>query len=573
MIRIFKIACRYWYYYLVAAVSIVAFVGVDMYNPLVMRDIVDKVIQGGQYELFQGLILTLVGIIVIKIVLGYVRELAADYAGVHVTFDLRYELFCHLQKLSFKFYDGMNTGEVMSRIKEDADNIFRSFSFGFMLCMDQLLSFSLAIYFMVRLDWKLTLICLCIVPVIGTVALMFEKKISKVFEDISDETAELNTVAQESISGVRLVKAFARERYEIKKFLNKNQTYYELNNKQARTIGAFFPKLEFLTNMLIVILTLAGGTFAIRQESFSVGTLIAFAGYINMIIWPMRMLGWLTGMMAQCGASVKKIDKLFNEKPEIRNVKSCDSLSLAKGQVNFKNVSFSYRNEEEVVKGINFYAKPGQTIAIMGATGTGKSSIVQLLTRYYDATEGQVSFDGKDVKNVDFKQLRKKISVVMQDTFLFSDTIEKNIKLGNQDLSDEEMIEIAKKAQVHEFVSKMKEGYQTVIGERGIGLSGGQKQRISIARALATKPEVIIFDDATSALDMETESKIQEAIKKEKNMTTIVIAHRISAVKDADVILIIEDGEVIERGNHYQLLDQQGRYSEIYQHQYEGLLG
>lgn len=571
MARIFKYALRYWYIYLIAIICVVISTTLDMFNPLITMSIVDDVIEKGQYELFTGLITALIIIIIGRVVIGYLRELLFDYVGVTITFDLRRDLFDHLQKLSFSYYDGMNTGEIMSRIKEDADNIFRTFSFGIMLIMEQSLYFILATFFMVRLNWKLALACLIIVPVIGYIALCYEKKIGKIYGDISDETANLNTIAQENISGVRLVKAFAREKYEISKFLKHNKTFYKLNNNYANTIAYYFPKLEFLTNMLIILVTLFGGVLVVG-EAISLGVLVAFSGYINMIIWPMRMLGWLAGMVAECRASMKKIDNLFASQPEITDDEHAVEMKDSKGDITFKNVSFAYDKENYVLKNINLHAKPGSTIAIMGATGSGKSSIINLLTRYYDATEGTITFDGVEIKKVKLENLRQQISVVMQDTFLFSETIEENIKFNNKELNKKDIADAAEKAAAHSFVEKMKDQYKTIIGERGIGLSGGQKQRLSIARALASKPKVIVFDDATSALDMETEGHIQKAIKKEKDVTKFIIAHRISAVKDADEIILLDNGEIVERGNHYALLNKKGKYYNIYKQQYEGLI-
>lgn len=571
MIRVFKYALKYWYIYLLAIVFLVTATFLDMFNPLITQRIVDEVIRGEQYGLFKDLVLLLIGIILARIILGYLREILFDYIGVTVTFDLRRDLFKHLQSLSFSYFDGMNTGEIMSRIKEDADNIFRTFSFGAMLIIDQSLYFIMASTFMLILNWQLALACLAIVPFIGILAMKFEKKIGKVYGKISDETAKLNTIAQENISGVRLVKAFARERYEINKFLSHNKTYYKLNNEHASTISYYFPKMEFLTNMLIILVTLIGGIVVVGGD-ISIGVLIAFSGYINMIIWPMRMLGWLAGMVAECRASMKKLDKIFNATSDIMEKDDAIHLEECKGEVKFENVSFTYGEDDYVLKNINIYAKPGETIAIMGATGCGKTSIINLLTRYYDATDGKITMDGIDIKDVTLDSLRKQVSVVMQDTFLFSETIEENIKFGNSEISNEELVAAAKKADVHSFVDKMNDRYETVIGERGIGLSGGQKQRISIARAIAARPKVIIFDDATSALDMETEGSIQEAIRGEKEVTKFIIAHRISAVKDADEIIVIDNGEIVERGTHFGLLNKKGKYHDIYQQQYEGLI-
>lgn len=571
MKRILGYAIKYWYIYALAALILFVSTLLDMYNPIITMRLVDDVIRGQQYNLFEQLMWLLVIITMIRVFLGYFREIFFDVVGVKITYNLRKDLFRHLQKLSYSYYDHMNTGKIMSRIKEDGDNVFRTFSFGIMLIVDNVLYFVMALFFMMRINVIFTIVSLIIVPIIGYVALTFEKKMQKVYGDISDETAKLNTIAQENIAGVRLVKAFAREKHEIKKFLERNHRFYELHNRHAITVANHFPKIEFLTNLLIIMVTLLGGVLVLGDQ-LSLGKLIAFSGYINMLIFPMRNMGWLAGLLAECRASVKKLDKIFAAEPEIQNAENAMEMKECKGSVEFKNVSFGYNEGTDTIKDINIKVKEGHTLAVMGATGSGKSTLLHLLTRHYNTENGVIKIDGHDIKELDMKDLRKSIGVVMQDTFLLSETIEENIKFGADHISLEDVKDAAEKAEVHSFVDAMVDGYDTVIGERGVGLSGGQKQRIAIARALATKPPILVMDDATSALDMETEENIHQAIKAEKSMTKIIIAHRISAVKDADEIIILNDGEIVERGNHFSLLSKKGQYYNIYQQQYEGLL-
>jgi ATP-binding cassette subfamily B protein len=324
--------------------------------------------------------------------------------------------------------------------------------------------------------------------------------------------------------------------------------------------------IEFLSNLVLVFVITAGGYLVIGEE-MSLGTLVAFSNYIWMLIWPLRMMGWLSSVVAQCVASVKKIDKLFEEEPDIKNCPEPKMPEKICGHVEFRDVCFDY-DGVSVLKDINIDAKPGATIAIMGMTGAGKSTLINLIGRYYDCTSGSVFFDGIGVKEMDLAELRRNVSVVMQDTFLFSDTIEANIKFGAGEVSDEVFMAACRDAMVEEFVSQMPEGYRTVIGERGIGLSGGQKQRISIARALVRDAKVLIMDDSTSALDMETEHAIQRAMDRRKGFTCFIIAHRVSAVKNADEILYFEDGRIVERGTHEELLRLRGRYYETYREQY-----
>lgn len=570
MKRILKYMVRYWYYYFFAVICLLGGLFLDLNNPRVTKRIIDEVVVGGNLEVFKTLILMMAGITFGRAVFGYLRELLFDFSSVNIICQLRQDLFDHIQTLSANFFEEKNTGELMARIKEDADKIWYGISFGLMLSIEVLLSIIFATIFMFQISPKLSLLAFITLPLIGYIALRLEKSIGNTFGQISEQNAKLNTIAQENISGVRLVKAFARERYEISKFLKHNKEYYDLNIHQARVWSKFHPKLEFFTSILPIIVIAFGGAFVIKEE-MTIGTLIQFSGYMYMIVWPMRMIGWLSNTMAEAGASSKKIDKIFAQHSEINNKEGAVVLDQLLGKVEFKDVSFKV-GETEVIKNINFSIEQGKTLAIMGETGSGKSTIMNLLIRFYDKTSGQININGVEINDMDMKTLRKNISVVMQDTFLFSDTIEENIKFGSKEfVTTSHMLDSSKNAESHEFVARMEDEYQTVIGEKGIGLSGGQKQRISIARALAKNSNIIVFDDSTSALDMETEYRIQKKIEELENVTKIIIAHRISAVKKADEIIILEKGTIVERGTHKELLKQKGRYYETFMEQYEGV--
>ena len=568
MKRILGYIKTYWYYYAISITAMLIGICLDMISPKLIQRIIDDVIKGHNEESFTKLIIALILISISIAVLGYVKELAFDYAGANVIVRLRKDLFNHIQNLSVNFFDTKNTGELMARIKEDADKIWHGISFGIIIMIEIATYFVIAIILMISISPKLALLSFIAVPIIGYLAMKLEKDIGKTYEDISEENAKLNTIAQENIAGVRLVKAFARENHEVKKFLESNENYYKLNVKQGIVFGKYFPKMQFLSNVLPTLVVTFGGAYVIN-EKLSIGTLIQFNMYMAMIIFPMRMIGWLTNVMAEALASAKKINIIFEEKTEIVNTENPIIFDKVYGNITFNNVSLIL-NDTKILEDINFEVKEGKTLGIMGATGSGKSSIINLLTRFYDTTEGSICLDGNDIKLLELQQLRKQISIVMQDVFLFSDTIEENIKLGNKHMIEEKhMLEASKKAQAYEFIDEMEDGFNTVIGERGIGLSGGQKQRISIARALAKKCPILIFDDSTSALDMETEYRIQKAINKMKNVTKIIIAHRISSVKQADEIIILEDGRIVERGTHKQLMELHGRYYDTFIEQYE----
>lgn len=407
-------------------------------------------------------------------------------------------------------------------------------------------------------------------PLVACIAIFMEKRLGKVYEDISEENAALNTVAQENLAGVRTVKAFAREKFEIKKFLSHNQRYYDLNMKQSKVFIKYNPLFQFITKLLPILVIIFGGSMVIKGD-ITLGTLGAFIEYSTNIVWPMELLGWLSNDIASAFASNNKLKKIYAESPLIIEAANPTILSEIKGKIEFNHVFFS-QGTKQILSDISFHLEAGKTIGIMGATGAGKSSIINLVQRFYDVNEGEIKLDGVNIKELPLIDLRSNISLVMQDVFLFSDTVNKNIKLGKKGLvADSEVLHALSSAQATGFIERMDKQYETVIGERGVGLSGGQKQRISIARALAKKTPILVLDDSTSSLDMETEHTIQQALSTLNNTTKIIIAHRISAVRNADEIIILDEGTIVERGTHEELLLNNGLYYKTYEAQYSDL--
>lgn len=571
MKRIMQYVKHYWIFYIGGLTALGFGIFLDMFNPIFTGRIIDEVVVAGDTGIFAYLALMLLGITVGRSLFGYIKEMLFDYAGVSIASKLRQDLFDYIQSLSYNFFDVKNTGELMARIKEDADNIWKGTSFGIMLVIDATVSMLVATYLMFRISPKLSVITFIALPILGYLAIKLENTIGKTYEDISEQNAELNSVAQENIAGVRLVKAFAREKHEIKKFLKKNEGYYKLNYKQAKIWGSFYPQIELITSILPMFAIIIGGYFVVGND-MSIGTLVKFYGYTFTVIWPMRMIGWLANVMAEMFASVKKINTVFSYESEIKNKEDGIEVSEFKGDIVFDHVSLNL-SDTEILKDISFKVEPNKTLAIMGATGSGKTSIINLLTRFYDYTSGTITIDGTPLADYDLHNLRSHIAVVMQEVFLFSDTIEENIMFGVKETTTfDEMLASSVSAQAHEFINRMENQYQTVIGEKGIGLSGGQKQRISIARAIAKKANILVFDDATSALDMETEYRIQHEIEAIKDVTKIIVAHRISAVKNADEIIVLEHGAIVERGTHQELIALRGRYYQTYCEQYEGFM-
>ncbi|NLP17178.1 MAG: ABC transporter ATP-binding protein [Clostridiales bacterium] len=557
---------KYWYAYAFALFCTVVSVIMDMVSPQITKRIIDQVIIGGEVELLTSLLLMILFIGFGRAIFAYFKELVFDTVSSKIASKLRKRLFTHIQGLSISFFDENNTGELMSRVKDDVDRIWAAAGYVSMLIFEVIIHTGIALFFMYRLSPGLAIIPTIVLPVVAGLAILMENKLGKIYEQISEQNAKLNTVAQENLSGVRTVKSFAREKFEIKKFLSHNKQYYDLNMKQSKVFIKLYPYFQLITKLLPMIVILFGG-YKVINGDITLGTLGAFTEYSMNIVWPMEMLGWLSNDLAAAFASYKRIKKIFAQKPVIIESDNPVILDEVQGSVEFDKVSLTI-NDKKILSDISFKLPAGKTIGIMGATGTGKTSIVNILQRFYDVSEGEIRLDGVNIKDLTLKQLRGSISLVMQDVFLFSDTINENVKLGNRDrIIQDEVIKAAKYSQASEFIDKMDDRYETIIGERGVGLSGGQKQRISIARALAKKAPILILDDSTSALDMETEHLIQKSLS-QIDSTKIIIAHRISAVRNADEIIILEDGKITERGTHETLLKEKGYYYQTYLAQY-----
>ena len=556
------------YRYLLAIVSMIIAVTLDLISPQFTRHIIDDVIVRGQMSKLKYLLLGIFAIGVGRCIFQYIKEYTFDCLGSDIASSMRKDLFIHTQNLSEDFFDRTDTGELMSRIKDDIDKIWDGLSYVSMLLIEVVIHTTIVLFCMYKTNARLAIIPTIAMVFCGCIAIIMERKLGAVYEEISEENAELNTVAEENLAGVRTVKALAREKYEIKKFLSHNNRYYELNMKQSKVFVKYYPYFSVVTKILPLLTLLVGGKFAI-DGNLSLGSLGAMVEYSNNIVWPMEMLGWLTNSFSSAIASNRKIKKIYKEKPTIKEIDNPFILDEVEGNITFDHVSYAKEDRQPILEDVSFNLEAGKTLGIMGETGSGKTTIINLLSRFYDVTEGCIKIDGVDVRELTLKQLRESIAVVMQDVFLFSDTISENIKLGmKNEIGAKEVRKASKNAQVSEFAERMEQQYDTVIGERGVGLSGGQKQRISIARAFAKHKPILVLDDSTSALDMETEQQIQKVLEQFKGMTKIIIAHRISAVRNADEIIVLEEGKVKERGIHEELMNRHGLYYETYLSQY-----
>lgn len=559
---------KYWYLYLFILICLLGGVLMDMTVPQVTQRIIDDVIVGGDHSILMGLLIALFLLATAGSMFRYFQEFTGDCVGVRIARDMRRKLFAHIEQMSVGFFDKNNTGELMARVKEDVERVQDAAGFIGMLGVQATIHTIVTMVCMIRISPVLTIIPLCILPMVAYVAIQLEKKLDKVYDEISEENGELNTVAQENLTGVRTVKAFSREQYEIEKFKKHNGRYYELNMNLAKTLAKYDPNISFFTKLLLVLSVTLGGILVVGDH-ISLGQLGAFIEYANNIVWPMEILGWIANSLAAAVASNKKIDKILEERPQIVSPEEPERLEIIKGDLTFDGVGLKLA-DQTILEDVSFHVPAGKTLGVMGMTGSGKTTLINLMERFYDVTVGCVSLDGVDVRQMDLHQLRDSFGVVMQDVFLFSDTVAENIRFGSKDWMTRDHVEkAALSADAHEFVSKLPKGYDTVIGEKGVGLSGGQKQRISIARALAKQAPILILDDSTSALDMETEHQIQQELKDMKGVTKVIIAHRISAVRHADEIIILQDGKIAERGTHETLLNKKGLYYDTYVAQYE----
>ena len=536
--------------------------------PLLSGKLIDEVIGNSEMKLLIPILLAMIGVTIVRTVTRYIYQMMYERVGQDAQFDIRQNMYQKLQELDFDFFNHNRVGDIMARMTGDMDAIRHFVSWVCYNIAECIIFFTFAIIVMSSIDWRLTIALVAVTPFIFIFTQKMSKEAHPVFLEIRESFSRLNSMVEENISGNRVVKAFSREEYEIEKFNSFNADYKKRNLDSANVSKRYLPWLDGFAGLLSVITLLFGGFFVIKG-SISIGDLVAFNGFMWLLNMPMRMSGWLINDVQRFNASCVKIRNLLNTKPQIL-VEEREPIKKISGYVTFENVSFAFPDDPEtkILKNVSFCVRPGQTVGILGETGSGKSTLVNLIARFYDPTEGEVLIDQINVKEWPVRKLRDQISMVMQDVFLFSNTIEENIAFGNPYLNMDQIQRVAAIADAHTFITRMPEGYNTIVGERGVGLSGGQKQRISLARALAKDPSILILDDTTSAVDMETESKIQKELTKlTSNKTTFIIAHRISSVREADVILVLDKGEVRERGTHKELVAKKGMYYDVYRRQ------
>ena len=584
---IWKYISKYKFLMIFGLTLSVIVAGFAVVNPLISGAIVDKVINSPEHDfkLLAKLVGLMIGATILKALLRYSYQVMFEHTSQNVIRRMREDLYAHIQTLDFAWYDKAPAGNVLTLLTSDLDKVRHFVAWVLYQSLENSLIYIFSIVTLGMINWKLMLAFLAIAPFVLILINKFKGQIRPAHMKVRDQFAVLNTRVGENIEGNRVVKAFVRENYEIGKFDTDNDNYRKAAVDNADVRVKYTPWIDTLCGLLPVVLILFGGYLVIRHE-MTIGQLVTFNGLMWAFTQPINMFGILVDNIQNFGASGDRLYELWKTKPSVKKgfetIEEANAVSSLKdsgqpehipecqGRVEFKDVCFAY-NQVPVIKNMSFIVEPGMTVGILGPTGSGKSTIANLMCRYYDVTDGAVLIDGKDVRDYVPEVLRKNIGITMQEAFLFSDTVEGNIAFGNQDATFEEVEHAAELARVKEFIGDLTEGYDTIVGERGVGLSGGQKQRIALARLFLANPKIMILDDTTSAVDIETEQKIRQSIKEQsKGHTTFIISHRVSSFENCDLILVIQDGQITQQGSFKELCEESGYFRDVYQEQNYG---
>ncbi len=560
----------YWRRVLLLALCSVAALILILINPYFLSLVVDRGISMKDMNAVLLYGLGLLGTSALNSMFNYLKSVLQGVIGTDVVRDLRLQLYRKLQYLPFSWYTTMPTGQIMSRMISDMDAIEQFVAFGFITMLTEGSTFLFTFVLLLTLDWQLTLAVLVPMPLMVYAIVRFRLRIDPAWTAVREQMGKLTTVLQENIAGVRVVKAFAREPHALGQFDSQNMLNRTKNVDRAKIEASAFPMMDFVSGLSFLVM-IAVGAIRLVEGSLTLGVYFSFTWYIWSIIWPVRITGWLVSIMRQAAASTPRLFAILDAPESIRDGEKRGEEGRGPARVVFEGVTFSFPDDLKtpVLTGLTFTVEPGQTVAILGGTGSGKSSVINLVPRFYDVTGGKVLIDGVDVREMSLVGLRGQIGIVPQETFLFSAMLKDNIAFGHPDATIEEVVAASQVAQVDDFARALQKGYETRVGERGVGLSGGQKQRVALARAVLVNPRILILDEATSAVDTETETAIQEAMARVlKGRTAIIVAQRLSTIKHADKIVVLKDGRVAEEGTHEALLALGGEYTALYDLQY-----
>jgi len=569
MKRLLSFVKPYSKYVVVAILLNVIVAALGPLRPYLTKIAIDDNIAHKDYNGLVVNALALIGALLFQSVMQYFLTYYTQLMGQKIIYDLRTRIFTHVQKLALKYFDKTPIGRIVTRVTNDVDSLDQMYSSGIVMVFSDVFIIMWILVFMFAMSWDLSLVSLSVLPVLIWGTFMFRKKVRETYRDVRYHLARLNSYMQEHITGMNVVQIFSKEKEELDRFSKINDAHRDANVKSIFYYAIFYPSIEFISSAALALIVWYGGG-EIIQSRMTIGILFAFIQYTEMFFRPIRDLSEKYDILQSAMASSERIFKLLDDETFIKNPENPVKISKPNGSIEFKEVWFAYNPGEYVLKNVSFKINPGETIAVVGATGAGKTSIINIFTRFYDIDKGSILLDGIDIRTLDKRDLRKHISIVLQDVFLFSGTIKSNISLGSEDITDEIVIEAAKTVGAHKFISRLPNGYDEEVKEKGATLSVGQKQLISFARALAYNPQILILDEATSSVDTETELLIQNAIEKLLvGRTSIVIAHRLSTIQNADKIIVMHKGEIRESGTHQELLANKGIYYKLYQLQYK----